>query len=85
MPLESKEVEKVFAECFLFIDYENPKWNEELNKYLSMPYSEIKKIWTAKKEYRDKYDNVYFMSKEKNAGKLGANFIINNLKGFKHL
>ena len=80
MPLESFEVELIFKKCFFFFDYDEIGWEETLKDFLNQPFKQIKKLWNEKQRYRDQYDEEYFMFKNKNAGKMGANFILNSIK-----
>ena len=66
---------QAFQECFFFFNYDEYGWEKELINFLNKPYDEILQLWKKKEPYRKKYDDIYFLSSKKNAGKLGANYI----------
>ena len=73
--LLDKDVKKAFKESFFFFNYDKLGWEQELLSFLNKPYNEILKLWNEKEKYRKKYDDIYFLSSKKKAGKLGANLI----------
>jgi hypothetical protein len=79
-PLESKSVENIFENCFIFFDADSKSGLLRFKKILSLSYRDILKIWNKKQKYRDQYDEEYFLSKKKEAGKIGANLIFNEFK-----
>jgi len=78
-PLASEEVKKAFSESFFVFNYDEEGWQEKLIQFLNQPYSNILKLWEEKKVFREKYDEMYFLSHNLNAGKIGADHILNNL------
>jgi hypothetical protein len=79
MPLDSKEIETIFEKCFLFFDYNEEGWGQKLISFLNQPYKEILNKWKEKQKFRDQFDEEYFLSMNKNAGKIGANYILKYL------
>jgi hypothetical protein len=79
-PLENEDVKNVFKKCFFFFNYDKEGWELDLINFLNKPYKEILTLWKQKQKYRDQYDEVYFLSKKKNAGKIGANYIIDQIE-----
>ena len=80
MPLDSKNLENIFKECFLFFDYNEEGWEQKLIFFLNQPYKVILNIWKEKQKFRDQFDEEYFLSMNKNAGKLGSNYLIKQLE-----
>ena len=78
-PLENEKVENAFKECFFFFNYDNINWEKQLIEFLNLPIKEINRRWKEKAIYRKKYDDIYFMSNKKNAGKIGANLILKHI------
>lgn len=74
-PLENDDVRKAFEESFFVFNYDEDGWEERVCTFLNKPYSEIIGLWKEKEKYRLKYNEQYFLSNEKNAGKIGADFI----------
>ena len=74
-PLADENVKKAFRESFFVFNYDKDGWEQELIDFLNKPYSEILKSWKNKEKYRIKYDDVYFLSSKKDAGKLGAEYV----------
>ena len=75
-PLKDEETKKVFKKCFFYFNYDKRGWEKELIKFLNLPITTIMKLWDEKKIYRDEFDEKYFLSKKKNAGKIGSNLIL---------
>jgi len=75
-PLENVEVKKAFKESFFLINYDNSNWEKELINLLNLPYHEILKRWKEKEIFRKKYDSKYFLSVNKNAGKIGSKLLL---------
>lgn len=75
-PLLNENVINAFKKSFFFFNYDKKGWEKDLIKFLNKPYSEILKLWEEKKYYREKYDNIYFLSKKKNAGKIATKYIL---------
>jgi len=80
MPLESKKLENIFKECFLFFDFNEKGWKQKLISFLNQPYKVILNIWKEKQKFRDQFDEEYFLSINKNAGKLGSNYLLRQLE-----
>ena len=78
-PLENEDVKNAFKECFFFFNYDKINWERELIEFLNLPIKDINRRWKAKAVYRKKYDDIYFMSNKKNAGKIGANIILKHI------
>tara|TARA_B100001123_G_scaffold77036_1_gene87068 strand:- start:4442 stop:6040 length:1599 start_codon:yes stop_codon:yes gene_type:complete len=74
-PLENDLVSKVFDECFFVFNIDEQDWEERLLEFLNKSIDEIQSRWQKKSIYRDKYDQMYFLNKEKDAGAIGVNFI----------
>ena len=74
-PLENDLVSKVFDECFFVFNIDQQDWNERLLQFLNKSIDEIESRWQKKSIYREKYDPMYFLNKEKDAGAIGVNFI----------
>ena len=75
-PLLDENVINAFKKSFFFFNYDKKGWEKDLIKFLNKPYSEIFKLWEEKKYYRVKYDNIYFLSKKKNAGEISTKYIL---------
>ncbi len=75
-PLLNENVINAFKKSFFFFNYDKKGWEKDLIKFLNKPYLEILKLWKEKKYYREKYDNIYFLSKKKNAGKIATKHIL---------
>ena len=73
--LVDDNVKKAFQESFFLFNYDKFGWEKELINFLNKPYDEILKLWNDKEKYRKKYDNIYFLSSQKDAGKTGAEYI----------
>lgn len=80
-PLANESVKKAFTESFFVFNYDKDGWDEELINFLNKPYDEILKLWKEKEMYRKKYDDIYFLSSKKDAGKLGAKYILDLIDG----
>lgn len=78
-PLENDDVIEVFKNSFFFYNYDKADWSKFFIESLNRPLIEISKEWELKKPFRVRYDNKYFLSEKKNAGKEGTKFIINQL------
>ena len=78
-PLLDENVINAFKNCFFFFNYDKLGWENEFIKFLNKPYEEILNLWAVKQIYRNQYDQKYFLSKNKNAGKLGANYILQQI------
>jgi hypothetical protein len=50
-------------------------WEERLLEFLNKSFEEIESRWQDKSCYREQYDNIYFLNRDKNAGQIGADFI----------
>lgn len=74
-PLENDLVSKVFDECFFVFNIDQQDWKERLLQFLNKSIDEIQSRWQKKSIYREKYDQMYFLNKEKDAGAIGVNFI----------
>ena len=79
-PLESKLVEKIFENCFIFFDADSKSGLLKFKKTLNLSYRDILKIWNKKQKYRDQYDEEHFLSKNKEAGKIAANYILDQIE-----
>ena len=80
MPLDSKNLEHIFKKCFLFFDYDEEGWEQKLISFLNQPYKVILNVWKEKQKFRDQFDEEYFLSINKNAGKLGSNYLLRQLE-----
>ena len=78
---EQNLIYEVFKKYFFFFncDYEN--WEKDLLDFLNLPMKTIDRLWKEKNAFRKKYDNLYFMSNKKNAGKIGSKIILNHING----
>ena len=76
-PLDNDLVSKAFDECFFMFNIDLEGWEEQLLEFLKKPIEEIEGLWQEKSRYREQYDNIYFLNKDKNAGQIGADFISN--------
>ena len=76
-PLENDLVSKAFYECFFVFNIDLGGWEERLLEFLNKSFEEIESRWQEKSRYREQYDNIYFLNKDKNAGQIGADFISN--------
>lgn len=76
-PLINNEVKKAFKESFFVFNYDKKDWEKEFISFLNLPYNEILNKWKKKEIYRKKYDDLYFLSKNKDAGKIGSTEILN--------
>ena len=79
-PLENEKVKKAFKESFFVFNYDNLGWEKNLIDFLNLPYSKIISLWNTKAKYREKYDEYFFLSKKKYAGKIGSEYIIDFIK-----
>lgn len=79
-PLRDNKTIDVFKKCFFFFNYDKQGWEEDLIKFLNRPYKDILSDWEEKQKYRNQYDEEYFFSKKKEAGKLAANYILDQLE-----
>ena len=79
-PLENEDVKNAFKKSFFFFNYDKDGWEIDLIRFLNKPYKEILSLWKQKQKYRNQYDEVYFLSKEKKAGKIGATLILDEFK-----
>tara|TARA_B110000971_G_C19835399_1_gene420024 strand:+ start:329 stop:724 length:396 start_codon:yes stop_codon:yes gene_type:complete len=79
--LKDDKVIEVFKKSFFFFncDYEN--WEKDLLDFLNLPMKTIDRLWKEKNAFRKKYDNLYFMSNKKNAGKIGSKIILKHMNG----
>jgi len=79
--LKDDKVIEVFKKSFFFFncDYEN--WEKDLLDFLNLPMNTIDRLWKEKNAFRKKYDNLYFMSNKKNAGKIGSKIILKHMNG----
>jgi hypothetical protein len=80
-PLENENVKRAFKECFFFFNYDKIGWENELIEFLNLPIKEINRRWKEKAIFRKKYDDIYFMSNKKNAGKIGSKVILKHMNG----
>ena len=65
----------MFDECFFVFNIDQQGWEERLLQFLNKSIDEIQSRWQKKSIYREKYDQMYFLNKEKDAGEIGVNFI----------
>jgi len=79
-PLENEDVKNAFKKSFFFFNYDKDGWEIDLIRFLNKPYKEILSLWKQKQKYRNQYDEVYFLSKGKKAGKIGATLILDEFK-----
>ena len=73
-------MKKAFKESFFVFNYDNLGWEKNLIDFLNLPYSKIISLWNTKAKYREKYDEYFFLSKKKYAGKIGSEYIIDFIK-----
>ncbi len=73
--LQNKKVQGAFKESFFVFNYDKNGWEQELSSFLNKPFEEILHRWNEKEKNRQKYNEKYFLSNKKNAGKLGAQYI----------
>jgi len=74
-PLDNDLVSKAFHECFFVFNIDLGGWEERLLEFLNKSFEEIESRWQDKSCYREQYDNIYFLNRDKNAGQIGADFI----------
>ena len=83
-PLQNEKVRNAFKKSFFVFNYDTFGWEKGLIDFLNLPYSQIISLWQSKAKYREKYDEHFFLSNKKYAGKIGAEYIIDYLKkGYK--
>ena len=75
-----EESTKYFSkQCFFFFNYDKKGWEQDLIKFLNRPYKDILSDWEEKQKYRNQYDEEYFLSKKKEAGKIASKTILSSI------
>jgi hypothetical protein len=78
-PLKDNKTIEVFKKCFFFFNYDKQGWEQDLIKFLNRPYKDILSDWEEKQKYRNQYDEEYFLSKKKEAGKIASKTILSSI------
>jgi hypothetical protein len=73
--LANEQVKDVFCRSFFYFDTDIVGWQQDLMNLLNKPMVEIRASWEGMKQYREMYDEEYFLNKRKDAGSIGASFI----------